>query len=248
LGTGIGAIPGAGGPIAVFLSYDYAKRTSKKAEEFGKGTLEGIAAPEAANNAVAGGALIPMLTLGIPGDPITAILLGALIIQGLIPGPLLFMQSAQFVYSVFWAFLLANILNLCLTLATIKLWVRVLKVPQKILLPLILTLCVVGTFALRNTFFDTGVMLCFGLLAYFMKKYGFPVVPMLLAIILGPQLEEHLRMSLIISQGNPAIFITHPISLIFIIIAVISFVSPLIRRSIKTRPQQADDCRMDKVQ
>jgi putative tricarboxylic transport membrane protein len=246
IGTGIGAIPGAGGPIAVFLSYDYAKRVSKKAEEFGKGTLEGIAAPESANNAVAGGALIPMLTLGIPGDPITAILLGALIVQGLIPGPLLFLQSAQFVYSVFWAFLLANIMNLCLTLATIKLWVKVLKVPQKMLLPLILTLCVVGTFALRNTFFDTGVMLCFGLLAYFMKKYGFPVVPMLLAIILGPQLEEHLRMALIISQGNPAIFVTHPISLVFIIIAVISFVSPLIRRSIKTR--QADDCGMDKVQ
>ena len=245
LGTGIGAIPGAGGPIAVFLSYDYARKTSKNAEQFGKGALEGVAAPEAANNAVAGGALIPMLTLGIPGDPITAILLGALIIQGLIPGPLLFMQSAQFVYSVFWSFLLANILNLCLTLSTIKLWVRVLKVPQKILLPLILTLCVVGTFALRNTFFDTGVMLCFGLLAYFMKKYGFPVVPMLLAIILGPQLEEHLRMSLIISQGNPAIFFTHPISLIFIIIAVISFVSPLIRRSRKTR--QTDDCQMDKV-
>ena len=246
VGTGIGAIPGAGGPIAVFLSYDYARRFSKRKKEFGTGTLEGVSAPEAANNAVAGGALIPMLTLGIPGDPITAILLGALIIQGLIPGPLLFINSAQFVYSVFWAFLLANVMNLCLTLATIKLWVGVLKVPQKILLPLILTLCVVGTFALRNTFFDTGIMLCFGLLAYFMKKYGFPVVPMLLAIILGPQLEEHLRMSLIIAQGNPMIFLQKPISLIFIIIAVISFASPLIRRALK--PLERDkDCEMDTV-
>ena len=244
IGTGIGAIPGAGGPIAVFLSYDYARKTSKNSQEFGNGTLEGVAAPEAANNAVAGGALIPMLTLGIPGDPITAILLGALIIQGLIPGPMLFLQNAQFVYSVFWAFFLANAMNLCLTLATIRLWVGVLKVPQRVLLPIILTLCVVGTFALRNTFFDTGVMLCFGLLAYFMKKYGFPVVPMLLAIILGPQLEEHLRMSLIIAQGNPMIFVTHPISLVFIIIAVASFVSPFIKRRKKISADD-DECRMD---
>jgi putative tricarboxylic transport membrane protein len=247
VGTGIGAIPGAGGPIAVFLSYDYARKLSKRKDEFGKGALEGISAPEAANNAVAGGALIPMLTLGIPGDPITAILLGALIIQGLIPGPLLFVQSAQFVYSVFWAFLLANIMNLFLTLATIKLWVGVLKVPQKILLPLILTLCVVGTFALRNTFFDTGIMLCFGLLAYFMKKYGFPVVPMLLAIILGPQLEEHLRMSLIIAQGNPLIFLQKPISLIFIIVALVSFVSPLIRRALKPAEEEKE-CALDIVE
>jgi len=244
IGTGIGSIPGAGGPIAVFLSYDYARKTSKNSREFGEGTLEGVAAPEAANNAVAGGALIPMLTLGIPGDPITAILLGALIIQGLIPGPMLFIQNAQFVYSVFWAFLLANIMNLCLTLSTIRLWVGVLKVPQRVLLPIILTLCVVGTFALRNTFFDTGVMLCFGLLAYAMKKYGFPVVPMLLAIILGPQLEEHLRMSLIIAQGDPMIFLKHPISLVFIIIAVGSFVSPLIKRRKKVNVDDKE-CRID---
>jgi len=127
VGTGIGAIPGAGGPIAVFLSYDYARKISKNSSKFGKGEPEGVAAPESANNAVAGGALIPMLTLGIPGDPITAILLGALMIQGLIPGPLLFQQTPQFVYSVFWAFLVANIMNLCITLSTIKLWVRVLK-------------------------------------------------------------------------------------------------------------------------
>jgi putative tricarboxylic transport membrane protein len=237
VGTGIGAIPGAGGPIAVFLSYDYAKRISKKSANFGKGEPEGIAAPESANNAVAGGALIPMLTLGIPGDPISAILMGALMIQGLVPGPLLFQQTPQFVYSVFWAFLLANIMNCLLTLSTIKLWVRVLKVPEKILLPIIATLCVVGTYALRNTFFDTAVMFCFGLLGYFMKKYGFPVVPMLLAIILGPNLEEHLRMSLIISQGDPSIFVKHPISLVFIVIAIISFVTPLLRPLLKKKPR-----------
>jgi len=235
VGTGIGAVPGAGGPIAVFLSYDYAKRISKKKENFGKGEPEGVAAPEAANNAVAGGALIPMLTLGIPGDPISAILMGALIIQGLVPGPLLFQQTPQFVYSVFWAFLMANILNCLLTMSTIKIWVTVLKVPEKILLPIIATLCVVGTYALRNTFFDTAIMFCFGLLGYFMNKYDFPVVPMLLAIILGPNLETQLRMSLIISQGDPLIFITHPISLVFILIALVSFTSPIVRPWLKKK-------------
>lgn len=235
IGTGIGAIPGAGGPIAVFLSYDYARKASRKRDNYGKGEPEGVAAPEASNNAVAGGALIPMLTLGIPGDPITAILLGALLIHGLIPGPLLFQQSARFVYSVFWAYLLANLMNLVLTFSTIKLWVKVLKVPEKILLPIILILCVVGTFALRNTFFDTGIMFCFGLLGYFMRKYGFPIVPMLLAIILGPNLEQQLRMSLIISEGDYTIFFRHPISLAFIIVSVFSFAFPLLRPLWKKR-------------
>ena len=157
-------------------------------------------------------------------------------IQGLVPGPLLFQQSAQFVYSVFWAFLIANIMNLIVTLSSIKLWVSVLKVPERVLLPIIAILCVVGTYALRNTFFDTGVMFCFGLMGYFMRKYGFPVVPMLLAIILGPNLEEHLRMSLIISQGDYAIFFKHPISLSFLVIAFLSFTIPLIRSALKAKP------------
>ncbi len=229
MGTAIGAIPGAGGPIAVFLSYDYAKKISKNKEEFGTGIPAGVAAPEAANNGMAGGAMIPMLTLGIPGDPITAILLGALMIQGLTPGPLLFQYNAQFVYSVFWAFFMANVLTLILAFSTIKLWVRILQVPKRVLLPIIGILCVIGSYALRNTFFDTATMLFFGLLGYFMKKYEFPVVPMLLAIVLGPALEQNLRMALIISQGNPSIFVTHPISLAFLIIAFFSFTGPLVK-------------------
>ncbi len=228
IGTGVGAVPGAGGPIAVFLSYDYAARLSKNPDEFGKGTPEGVAAPESANNGVAGGALIPMLTLGIPGDPITAILLGALMIQGLTPGPLLFENNGQFVYSIFWAFLIANILTLILTFATIKLWVRIHQVPSRILLPIITILCIVGSYSLRNTFFDTGVMLLFGVIGYLMNKFRFPVVPLLLAIILGPALEEHLRMSLIISQGDYSIFFTHPISLTFLLLAFFSFTLPIV--------------------
>ncbi|MDC7227682.1 MAG: tripartite tricarboxylate transporter permease [Spirochaetales bacterium] len=233
LGTGIGAIPGAGGPIAVFLSYDYAKKLSKNKDNFGKGEPDGVAAPEAANNAVAGGALIPMLTLGIPGDPVTAILLGALMIHGLIPGPLLFETNPQFVFAIFWAVLMANVFNLFISMLSVKVWVKVLKVPQRILLPIILVMCVIGSFSLNNNFFDTGIMFAFGILAYFMKKYGFPIVPLLLAIILGPQLEEHLRMSLIISSGDPTIFFRKPISLVFIIVAVFSFIAPFVTPKIQ---------------
>ena len=228
IGTSIGAIPGAGGSIAVFLGYDAAKRISKDRDNFGKGSADGVAAPEAANNAVAGGALIPMLTLGIPGDPITAILLGALMIHGLIPGPLLFETNPQFVFCIFWAFLIANVLNLVISFSSINFWVRILKVPQRILLPIILVLCVVGSYALRNTFFDTGIMIIFGILSFFMKKYNFPVVPLLLALILGPAMEEHLRMALIISGNNPMVFITHPISLFFLVLSAISLLAPFL--------------------
>jgi putative tricarboxylic transport membrane protein len=234
-GTAVGAIPGTGGPIAVFLAYDLAKRASKNRDQFGQGDVRGVAAPEAANNAVAGGALIPMLTLGIPGDPITAIMLGALIIHGLVPGPLLFQRSARFVYSLFWAALAANVFTLVLSFLTIKLWVRVLKVPQRFLLPIILILCLVGSYALRNSLFDVGVMLAFGVLGYFMTKYGFPIVPLLLGIILGPALEQNLRLALVISQGDVSVFFTHPISLTFIILAVILFVGPLVSPAIRRR-------------
>jgi len=238
IGTGVGAVPGAGGPIAVFLSYDYASRLSKNRGEFGSGNPEGVAAPEAANNGVAGGAMIPMLTLGIPGDPITAILLGALMIQGLTPGPLLFENNGQFVYSIFWAFLVANVLTLILTFATIKLWVRIHQVPSRILLPIITILCILGSFSLRNTFFDTGVMLFFGVIGYLMNKFRFPVVPLLLAIILGPALEEHLRMSLIISQGDYSIFFTHPISLTFLLVSFFSFILPIAGSMLSRRKAQ----------
>lgn len=235
LGIGVGAIPGAGGPIAVFLSYDYAKKISKKeiAEQFGTGIPQGVAAPEAANNAMAGGAMIPMLTLGIPGDPITAILLGALMVQGLTPGPLLFKDNPQFVYSVFWAFLVAMIFVLLVSLLTMNIWIRLLRVPKRILLPIIMIFCIVGSYSLSNSFADTGIMIFFGLLGFIMKKYRFPVVPMLLAIVLGPTFERYVRTALVTSDGDPMIFITHPISLVFLLIALVSFFTPIIRSLMK---------------
>jgi len=237
IGTGVGAIPGAGGPIAVFLAYDAARRMTPKdkKDEFDQGNEVGVAAPEAANNGINGGALIPMLTLGIPGDPVTAILLGALMIQGLTPGPLLFRTNPLFIYSVFWAFLVSAIFVLVITLATMKVWVSVLRVPRWILLPVITVFCVVGTFSLRNSFFDAGVMLVFGFIGFLMLRFGFPLVPLLLAIVLGASFESHVRVALIASKGDPTVFLTHPISLVFVVVALVAFFMPIIRNIIRTR-------------
>jgi putative tricarboxylic transport membrane protein len=249
IGTGVGAIPGAGGPIAVFLAYDVQNKMrgrGKEAEDDAeRNSLEGVAAPEAANNAMCGGAMIPMLTLGIPGDPITAILLGALMIQGLTPGPLLFQSNPRFVYAVFWAFLVAVIMVLFVTLSSMKVWIRVLRVPRWILLPTISVFCVVGTYSLQNSFWDTGIMLFFGLLGFLMRRYGFPVVPLLLALVLGGAFERHVRTALVTSQGNPLVFITKPISAVFIAIALISFFVPIIRQFIRTIRSSREGCADD---
>jgi putative tricarboxylic transport membrane protein len=242
IGIGVGAIPGAGGPIAVFIAYDNARRLSgKRKQEFDEGIPEGVAAPEAANSALAGGALIPLLTLGIPGDPITAVLLGALMLQGLTPGPLLFRTNPDFVYAVFWAFLVASILVLLVTLLSIRVWVALLRVPKWILLPIIAVFCIVGTYSLNNSFWDSGIMLVFGFMGFFMKRYGFPLVPMLLAIVLGPSFERNVRTALIISNGNPAVFVTHPISLFFILLALASVFTPMIRKIVATNKTSVDD-------
>lgn len=150
-------------------------------------------------------------------------------IQGVTPGPLLFQSNPRFVYAVFWAFLIGIILVLFVTLATMQAWIRVLRVPRWILLPTISVFCVVGTFSLRNSFWDTGIMLFFGLLGFLMRRYRFPVVPMLLALVLGGSFERHVRTALITSRGNPMIFFQNPISLLFIIIALFSFFLPIVR-------------------
>lgn len=237
IGVGVGSIPGAGGPVAVFISYDYAKKLCKKdvADKLGTGIPEGVAAPEAANNAMCGGAMIPMLTLGIPGDPITAILLGALMIQGLTPGPLLFIDNPDFVYSVFWAFFVAIVMLLVVSLLTMNIWIKVLSVPKRILLPIIGVFCIVGSFSLNNSFADVWIMLSFGLIGFLMKKYKFPVVPMLLAIVLGPSFERYLRTGLTAAGGDALVFFKSPISLVFILIALFSFFKPIVVSLIKKK-------------
>ena len=230
LGTFIGILPGAGGPIAAFISYDYTKKINKNPKKFGEGCIEGVAAPESANNAVCGGALIPMMTLGIPGDPVTAILIGALLVHGLAPGPLLFMEQAPFAYSVIFSFFWANLFNLLIAMSTLPLLIKLLKTPKSLLLPIIAVLCVVGSFALRNSFFDVYIMFAFGLLGLFMKWLDMPVVPLLLALVLGRQLEEHMRIALTSSQGDISIFFTSPISIFFLCLSAISISWPIFFR------------------
>jgi len=232
VGTGVGAIPGTGGPIAVFLAWDLARRASREPEAFGRGSAEGVAAPEAANNGVTGGALIPMLTLGIPGDPITAILLGVLIIHGLAPGPLLFAHHPEFVYGVFWALLLANLMTLVVALLAVRPIVQVLRVPASVLIPTIAVLCVVGAYGIRNTFFDSAVMLAFGGIGYLLTRYGFPVVPMMIGLVLGGELEEQFRLSLTLSGGDPTIFVRQPIAAACLLLTALAAIGPWLRRAL----------------
>lgn len=240
IGTFIGILPGAGGPIAAFISYDYARKASKTPEQFGHGALEGVAAPEAANNAVTGGALIPMMTLGIPGDPVTAILIGALLVHGLAPGPMLFLEQADFAYTLIFSFFWANLFNLIIALAGLRLLVKVLATPKTLLLPTIALLCVIGSFALRNSYFDLYVMLFFGLLGVTMRWLDMPVVPLLLALVLGPQLEEHLRVALTTSSGSVSVFFTSPFSVLFLSLAVVSIIWPFVmeRRTLSSKTEE----------
>ena len=222
VGAFLGILPGAGGPIAAFISYDYARKLSRQPQEFGAGAVEGVAAPESANNAVTGGALIPMMTLGIPGDPVTAILIGALLVHGLAPGPMLFIERADFAYGLIFTFFFANVFNVVIALLGVRLLVKLLRTPRALLMPLIAVLCVVGSYALRNSFFDVYVMLGFGLLGVAMRWLDIPVVPMLLALVLGGQLEEHLRVALTGSRGDVSVFFTSPFSVLFLGLSVVS--------------------------
>jgi len=223
-GAFLGILPGAGGPIAAFISYDYSRKASREPEQFGKGSVEGVAAPESANNAVTGGALIPMMTLGIPGDPVTAILIGALIVHGLAPGPLLFLERGDFAYSMIFSFFWANIFNFIIAIVGVRFLVKLVTVPRALLMPTVAVLCVVGSYALRNNFFDVYVMLFFGCVGLAMRWLDMPVVPMLLALVLGLQLEENLRVALVASQGDVSVFFTSPISLTFLCLSALSII------------------------
>lgn len=230
IGTFIGCIPGTGGDIASFVSYDQAKRWSKHADNFGNGEPEGVVAPEAGNNAVSGGAFIPVLTLGIPGDGATAIMMGALMVQGLQPGPLLFTEKAVDVYAIFIGLLLANIVMAVLGYSLIRFFVKVTNVPNTVLLPVILLMTFVGTYSYGNSMEDVYVMVVSGILGYFLNKMGFSMSAVILGIILGGMAEQNFVGSLIMSDGSADIFFTRPISLFFLAAAAISLIAPLLRR------------------
>lgn len=232
IGTATGIVPGAGADIAAFVAYNEAKRFAKNKEEFGKGDLRGVAAPEAAGNSVTGGAMIPLLTLGIPGDAVTAVLLGALMVQGLQPGPMLFETNGAIVYTLFVGMLLANVFLLIFGLSGIRLFTKVLYIPKAILTPIIFVLCVVGAYSLGNNYFDVIVMFIAGVVGYFMKKFAIPASPIILGLILGPMLESNLRRALVMSQGDLSIFYTRPITVVLLSIAVITLFSPLLTKKL----------------
>lgn len=236
IGTFIGIIPGAGADIASFVSYNVGQRLRKKDEvKFGEGSPKGVACSEAANNGVTGGAMVPLLTLGIPGDAVAAIMLGALIVQGIQPGPEIFTTNADIVFTLFSGMFIANIAMAVLGVVGIPLFSMILNVPKVVLAPVILMLSSVGAFAINNNFFDVYTMLLFGVLGYLMKKYKFPASPIVLAMILGPMAESEMRRSLVLSGGSYSIFITRPIALFFILIAIVSLALPYINNYRKSK-------------
>ena len=231
IGAFVGAIPAAGSAIGVTVAYAQEKRMSKNPEKYGTGIPEGIVAPESSNNACVGGALIPLMTLGIPGDSMTAVLVGAMLIHGLRPGPQLFVERLDFVSLIYVALILAIILTTILALLTIRFIARILDAPKNILMTGITILCMVGSYAVRNSTFDVMIMIIFGFIGYLMQKIRMPVAPVVFGLVLGPLLEENIRRSLIVSGGDWSVFFERPISLIFILISVLVLGLPIFSRS-----------------
>lgn len=222
IGIGIGILPGIGAGTSNIIAYIAAKKMSKTPEEFGKGKLDGVVASESANNAGIGGAMIPLLTLGIPGDAVTAILLGGLMIHGIQPGPMLFITQGELVYTIFAALLLSAVLMLVLEFYGLRIFIRLLAIPKHILLPVILVLCAVGAFGLASRTFDIWTILGFGVLGYAFVKGGVPTAPFIIGFILGPMAETNLRRGLQLSEGNFSGFLTNPISGVFLGLAALS--------------------------
>ncbi|MCX8185894.1 MAG: tripartite tricarboxylate transporter permease [Sulfolobales archaeon] len=229
IGTFIGALPGAGADIAAWVSYGVAKRVSKKPEEFGKGTIEGVIAATSANNAALSGAWIPLLVFGIPGDSITAIALGALMAHGLRPGPMLFQRHGTLVSAMFAVFILANLLMLLIGYLAIRLSSNILRIPRNVLVPLIAVFCVIGSYAVNNSLFDVWSMLVLGILGYFMERLGIPIPSVVLAIILGPMVEFNFITTLMKSDLNPIIFVSRPVAAGLAFLTIFTWVLPFIR-------------------
>ncbi len=225
LGFLIGVLPGAGATISAFMSYGLEKRISKDPSRFGKGAIEGVAGPESANNAATGGAFIPLLTLGIPANVIMGLFFGALLIHGIQPGPLLLKDHPDIFWGLVSSMYIGNGMLLVLNLPLIPIWVRVLKIPYRILFPLILLFCIIGAYSLKNDIFEIILMLIFGILGYLFRKFDYEPAPLLLAFVLGPMLEYNLRQSLMVSGGSLLIFFSGPISAVSISIAIILFIT-----------------------
>jgi putative tricarboxylic transport membrane protein len=235
LGFLLGILPGGGAILASFLSYAMEKKLSKHPEHFGKGAIEGVAGPETANNASAGGSLIPLLTLGIPPNVVMAMLFSAMIIHGVQPGPLLMTSSPDVFWGLVASMYIGNVLLVLLNLPLIGLWVQLLKIPYRILLPLILLFCLIGAYSLNNSTFDVMVMIFFGGVGYLMRKFRYECAPLVLAFIMGPILEQNLRQALLMSHGSFIIFVTRPISAVTLAIAFLLLLSNVLPSMKKKR-------------
>ncbi len=233
IGSFIGVLPGAGATIAAFLGYNETKRWSKRPELFGTGIMEGVAAPESANNAAVGGALVPMLTLGIPGSGSTAIMLGALMVHGLQPGPLLFEKNPLLIAGLYGGLFIANIFLLILGLFAARHFVKVLNLPESVLSVLVLCFCIVGAFSSENNIFGVVLMLIFGFCGYFMVKLKYPITPLVLGYVLGPIVEENLRRALIVYAGDLTQFFTRPISGVLLVLALLTLLSPFYQKKLQ---------------
>jgi putative tricarboxylic transport membrane protein len=224
IGVVLGAIPGIGAAPAAFLSYSEAKRKSPNRDNFGKGEAEGVAASESGNNGVTGATMIPLLALGVPGDVITAVILGAFMIHGLRPGPILFQQNLDIIYALFMGIMMSSMFLFIVGKLSIRMFSRIAEIPNNILFPAVLVLCVYGAFAINNTVFDVLVMMFMGILGFGMLKFGYPAAPFLIAFVLGPLLEDNFRQALLISHGSYEIFIRGPICWFFWALTFISLI------------------------
>ena len=230
LGFFLGILPGGGANLASFISYGLEKRISKHPERFGKGTIEGVAGPETANNAGTAGAFIPLLTLGLPFNVITALLLAAFMLHGVTPGPMILHKAPEVFWGVVTSMYIGNIMLLVLNLPLIGIFINILRIPYPILSPLIAVICFVGAFSLAYNPADVLMMVIFGLVGYMMRKFEYDAAPLILAYVLGPMLERSLRQALIYSNGSPGIFFTRPISATLLFIAFLSLMSPVLQR------------------
>ncbi|RPI46382.1 MAG: tripartite tricarboxylate transporter permease [Betaproteobacteria bacterium] len=237
IGFAVGVLPGAGATISTFLAYAAEKRLSKTPEKFGTGTIAGVAAPESANNASTGGAMIPLLTLGIPGSGTTAVLLGVLTLFSLQPGPLLFTKNPEFVWGLIASMYIGNVMLLVLNIAFVPAFVSVLKIPYRILAPLIAIFCLVGVYSVNNSLLDLWLMFTFGLIGYLANKLAYPLAPLVLALVLGGYMEVSLRQSLKMAQGDLSVFFTRPIAAVIMVIAIAIILWPLFAKLFSRSPQ-----------
>ena len=238
LGSALGILPGGGAMLASFAAYSVEKKVSKNSAQFGKGAIEGVAAPESANNAGAQTSFIPMLTLGIPSNPVMALMIGAMIIHGITPGPAVMTEQPALFWGLIASMWIGNVMLVVLNLPLIGFWVRLITVPYQFLYPAILVFCAIGVFSLNNAEFDVYLMALFGLLGYVFAKLGCEPAPMLLGYILGPMMEEYLRRAMLLSHGDPLVFIKRPISATMLVIAVLAMIVVLLP-AIRSKREEA---------